>query len=65
MTFSNQPKSLTCYVYKKGKEVMFVFHNLSEKEDEPEWVLAMKNDVAIALCHLRDGQLRPKRVFNV
>ena len=42
-----------------------VFHNLSEKKDEPEWVLAMENDVAIALCHLRDGQLRPKRVFNV
>lgn len=40
-------------------------HDPSEIEDEPFWVLAMEDDVAIALCHLRSGQLWPKRVFNL
>ncbi len=42
-----------------------ISHNLSNQKDEPIWVLTMRRDVAIALCHLREGQLRPKRVLNV
>ena len=37
----------------------------SNTGDDPIWVLAMQDETAIALCHLRDGQLRPKRVLNV
>ena len=49
---------------KHGRAIaMSNFHELSTTKDEPIWVLTMKDDVAIALCHLRDGQLRPKRVF--
>ena len=33
--------------------------------DNPEWILAMLEDKAIALCDAFDGQLRPKRVFNL
>jgi len=51
---------------KQGRAIAAsVFYELSEIGDEPFWVLAVKDDVAIALCHLRGGQLWPKRVFNV
>ncbi|MEL6688125.1 MAG: tRNA pseudouridine(55) synthase TruB [Pseudomonadota bacterium] len=30
-----------------------------------EWILAEADSVPIALCHPRDGQLWPKRVFNI
>ena len=33
--------------------------------DNPEWILAMLEDKAVALCDAFDGQLRPKRVFNL
>lgn len=33
--------------------------------ENPEWILAMLEDQAIALCDAFDGQLRPKRVFNL
>ena len=40
-------------------------HNQSELSDQPNWVLAMNNDIAIALCDAQDGILSPKRVFNM
>jgi len=30
-----------------------------------EWILAMSEETAIALCDAFEGQLRPKRVFNI
>ena len=30
-----------------------------------QWVLAEADGIAIALCQPRDGQLWPKRVFNI
>jgi tRNA pseudouridine55 synthase len=32
---------------------------------EPEWILAEADSTPIALCQPRDGQLWPKRVFNI
>jgi len=51
---------------KQGRAIAAsTIHELSDIGDDPFWVLAMKDGVAIALCHLREGQLRPKRVLNV
>jgi len=51
---------------KQGRAIVAsTIHELSDIGDDPFWVLAMKDGVAIALCHLREGQLRPKRVLNV
>jgi len=51
---------------KQGRAIAAsVFQKLSTSEEQPFWVLAMKDGVAIALCHLRGGQLKPKRVFNI
>ena len=33
--------------------------------ENPDWVLAMLEDKAVALCNAIDGQLRPKKVFNL
>ncbi|MEP3889363.1 MAG: tRNA pseudouridine(55) synthase TruB [Hellea sp.] len=33
--------------------------------ENSEWVLAMLDDKAVALCDTQEGQLRPKRVFNL
>ena len=33
--------------------------------DNPEWILAMEEDKAVALCNAIEGQLRPKKVFNL
>jgi len=37
----------------------------SLKAKNSEWILAMLEDTAIALCNTIDGQLRPKKVFNL
>ena len=37
----------------------------SFKAENSEWILAMLDDKAVALCDTQDGQLRPKRVFNL
>ena len=37
----------------------------SFEPQNPEWVLAMLEDKAVALCNAIDGQLRPKKVFNL
>ena len=39
--------------------------NLSAELLKSEWILAMCEGKAIALCETVDGQLRPKRVFNL
>ena len=46
---------------KQGREIAPPSHSLPDTER----FLAMYEDKAIALCDLRDGQLRPKRVFNL
>ena len=33
--------------------------------ENPEWILAMLEDKAVALCDTQEGLLRPKRVFNI
>ena len=38
---------------------------LSFKAKNSEWVLAMLEETAIALCDAQEGLLRPKRVFNI
>lgn len=40
-------------------------HNQSENSDEPNWVLVMNDETAIALCDAQGGILSPKRVFNM
>ena len=37
----------------------------SFEPQNPEWVLAMLEDKVIALCNADEGQLRPKKVFNL
>ena len=37
----------------------------SSELTESEWILAMYDGKAIALCETAEGQLRPKRVFNL
>ena len=36
-----------------------------EDADNPPWILTLYNDKAIALCYALEGQLAPKRVFNL
>ncbi|MDB2439955.1 tRNA pseudouridine(55) synthase TruB [Hellea sp.] len=33
--------------------------------ENPDWILAMEKDKAVALCRAIEGQLRPKKVFNL
>ncbi len=42
-----------------------ISHDPAALTEDPFWVLIMWNDTAIALCHLRGGELLPKRVFNL
>ena len=37
----------------------------SFEAENSEWILAMLEDKAIALCNTLEGQLRPKKVFNL
>ena len=45
-----------------GRAIVFTSSLMAEN---PEWILAMLEDKAVALCSAQDGQLRPKRVFNL
>ena len=47
---------------KHGRAIVL---NPSAELLESEWILAMCEAKAIALCETADGQLRPKRVFNL
>ena len=40
-------------------------HDQIVSAEDPQWVLTMYNDKAIALCNALGGQLAPKRVFNL
>jgi len=40
-------------------------HQPAVQTDNPNWVLAMNGDKAVALCDAKDGEIRPKRVFNL
>jgi len=47
---------------KQGRAIVL---SPSSKPQKSEWILAMYGDKAIALCKPNDGQLWPKRVFNI
>lgn len=47
---------------KHGRAIVLTPSLMAEK---PDWVLAMLEDKAVALCNAIDGQLRPKKVFNL
>ncbi len=47
---------------KQGRAIVL---SPSSKLQKSEWILAMCGDTAIALCKPDDGQLWPKRVFNI
>ena len=42
-----------------------LFQDQAIDADNPQWVLTLYNDKAIALCNTLEGQLAPKRVFNL
>ncbi len=47
---------------KHGRAIVLTPSFTAEKS---EWILAMLEDKAVALCNTSDGQLRPKKVFNL
>ena len=47
---------------KHGRAIVLTPSLAAENSD---WILAMEKDKAVALCHAIEGQLRPKKVFNL
>ena len=47
---------------KHGRAIVFTPSLMAAN---PDWILAMLEDKAVALCNAIDGQLRPKKVFNL
>ena len=47
---------------KHGRAIVL---NSSLNTENSEWILAMEGNKAVALCNTSEGQLRPKKVFNL